>query len=262
MTKIHNITKVNSDPSVASSALELVFLGTGNAFSMSGRYWGSILVNNHILLDASPVVVPHLKKLGRQLAEIEYIFITHFHADHYFGLPFLLLDYAYLTPMEHPLTIIGPKQIKKNLSNLVELGFEGLFEKLKDNLAINYIEVENRSEHSIDDLIFSAIPMSHGNAQAFGYKLRIANKTIGYTGDTDLCDGLIALANDLDILIIELSNPYDDVPGHMSLDKLKTLRKQTAPELKIILNHVGTIKKPLPKDEKLILPGDLEILRF
>lgn len=248
--------------STTPGTLELLFLGTGNAFSMSGRYWASILVNDHILLDAPPVVVPHMKQLGRQLSKLEYIFLTHFHADHYFGLPFILLDYAYLTPMAHPLNIIGPTGVKDLITQLTKLGFTGVPEKLNGRVELNFFEINSSGDYTVAGLDFSAVPMCHGDVEAYGYKFDVNGKKLGYTGDTGPCQGLIELGKDLDILIIEFSNPHDDVPGHMSIEKLQALREQLSPELKIILNHVGTIKGELSLDKNLILPKDLEILHF
>jgi len=242
--------------------LELLFLGTGNAFSMAGRYWGAILVNNRILFDCSPVVVPHMKKLERNLSELEYIFITHFHADHFFGLPFLLLDYAYLASPKHALNIIGPSNIENIITRATDLGFPGVAEKLKDKLKVNYFEIEAPGIFTVSDLKFDAIPMEHGTISAFGYKIELQGKVIGYTGDTDLCEGVYDLAEKTDILIVELSNPYDDVPGHMSMGKVQKLQERLSSKTKLILNHVGPITEPLPANPNLLMPNDLDVLRL
>lgn len=239
-----------------------MFLGTGNAFSMARRYWSSILVNDKILLDASPIVVPHMKALGKKLTELEYIFITHFHGDHFLGIPFLLLDYAYLTEMGHPLNIIGPEGIQDKLTQATDLGFPGVFDKLEDRLKINYFEVTGSGDYDASGFKFRALPMRHGSADAYGYELRVGGKSIGYSGDTDLCYGLYKLAKHVDVLIIELSNPNDDVPGHLSLNKLETLQKHVGKNTKIILNHVGPITGELPGYDNVLLPSDLEVLKF
>jgi ribonuclease BN (tRNA processing enzyme) len=258
----------NSTTSTTNSqaSLELTFLGTGSAFTIDGKYWGSILVNNNILLDCSPIVVPHFKKLGLDLTMIEHIFITHFHGDHYLGLPFLLLDYAYLTAPKKPLIIIGPSGIKDKVTHVSELAFSGLFEKLRDKIELEYLELSGPGVYStIGNQRFEAHSMSHGTHPSYGYKLTVGNKTLAYTGDTDLCQGVSDLAADADILIIELSNPDKDVPGHMSLEKLARLHEQLSPDLKIILNHVGHIPSEsteLLNEENILLPNDLDKFRF
>lgn len=164
--------------------------------------------------------------------------------------------------MDHPLIIIGPKNVKDKITNITDLVFSGLFEKLKDRLELKFVEITGAGEYNASGFEFSAVPMEHGNTEAYGYKFEVTGKSIGYTGDTGPCDGLTELASGLDILIIEMSNPYDDVPGHMSLEKLKTLRKVLRPGIKIILNHAGEIKEDFSKEKYLLYPNDFEVIRF
>jgi ribonuclease BN (tRNA processing enzyme) len=249
-------------PAGKSSGLELLFLGTGNAFAMDNRYWGSILVNNNILLDASPIIVPHLKSHEKKLTNIEYIFLTHFHGDHFLGLPFLFLEFAYLEAPKHTLFVIGPSGVEEKVQDVTELSFPGIFSKLDGRLAIEYHDVSTPRNFKIDDQVFQTETMSHGSTEGIGYKLIVGNMKVSYTGDTDLCDGVINLANDSNILIIEMSNPYQDVPGHMNLNKLKILQDKVGPGVKIILNHVGVLNDDFKQVNNVLLPNDGELLRF
>jgi ribonuclease BN (tRNA processing enzyme) len=68
--------------------LELKFLGSGNAFA-GDRYWSSFVLNGRYLFDAPPQTLAHLNRLTIPTVDIDAVFISHFHADHFFGLPFL-----------------------------------------------------------------------------------------------------------------------------------------------------------------------------
>ncbi|MGD0765644.1 MAG: MBL fold metallo-hydrolase, partial [Dehalococcoidia bacterium] len=105
--------------------LELTFLGSGNAF-VGDRYWSCFLLNRRYLFDAPPTVLPHLNKLQISPLEIAAVFITHFHADHFFGLPFLFLDYEYVTRRTEEIVIVGPPGHKEVMESLTEIGFGGL----------------------------------------------------------------------------------------------------------------------------------------
>jgi hypothetical protein len=62
-----------------------------------------------------------------------------------------------------------------------------------------------------------------------------------------------------------MSNPHQDVPGHMNLKKLKELRDSIDIDVKIILNHIGPINKSLvnlENFENLIIPKDREIVNL
>jgi ribonuclease Z len=59
-----------------------------------------------------------IKSIG--LADLEHIFISHFHADHFLGLPGMLKTFS-LRGRELPLTIYGPKGLEKTMSVLEPL---------------------------------------------------------------------------------------------------------------------------------------------
>ena len=123
-------------------SLELTFLGTGNAFAPT-RYWSSFLVNDRYLFDAPPTLMPHLKQLGKDPGDIEVIFISHFHGDHYFGLPFLLLEFAELAPRTKDLTIVGPPGITKRVESSTNLAFANVFRKRDRGYDLHFIEAKD-----------------------------------------------------------------------------------------------------------------------
>ncbi len=92
--------------------MELTFLGSGNAFASEGRYWSSFLVDRLHQFDAPPTLLAHLKQIGADLPNLETIFLSHHHADHFIGLPFLLLEYLYMTRRTKDLHIVGPPGVR------------------------------------------------------------------------------------------------------------------------------------------------------
>src|SRR3989304_4081680 len=95
--------------------LEMTFLASGNAFASGERYWSSFLANGRYLFDAPPTLLPHLKRIGSPLTDIEVIFLSHFHGDHFMGLPFLFLEYIYLTERRDDLFIVGPPGVEAKI---------------------------------------------------------------------------------------------------------------------------------------------------
>ena len=69
---------------------DLTFLGTGNFVAPPGRYWNSFVIDTSVLVEPSPTALPHLRRCGFALDDIEVVVVSHFHADHCFGWPFLI----------------------------------------------------------------------------------------------------------------------------------------------------------------------------
>src|SRR5215211_8065236 len=78
------------------AGLNLLFIGSSNAFAETGC-WSGFLLNDRFLFDAPPSALYGLKHAGASLDALDVILISHFHGDHFFGLPFLLLENAYAT---------------------------------------------------------------------------------------------------------------------------------------------------------------------
>lgn len=104
-----------------STRTPLTFLGTGN-FSAPGRYWNSFLIGDRILVEASPSVLPNLRLARIDPRTIDVIFLSHFHADHTFGWPFLLLSYLTSDRRSSELSVVGPPGVQPFLENMLRAG--------------------------------------------------------------------------------------------------------------------------------------------
>ena len=101
------------------------FLGTGNAFSPNGRLHALVLIDGKILVDAPPSVLPQLRRVGTSPGQIEHLLFTHWHADHMFGFPFLILERHYISKQDTPLAVHLRAGGRELLSQLSEVGFPG-----------------------------------------------------------------------------------------------------------------------------------------
>ncbi len=90
--------------------LSAIFLGTGGSVPSARRSTASVMLvrgGKRLMFDCGEGTQRQLQRsLG--LAQVDEIFLTHFHADHVLGLPGLLKTYD-LTAREEPLTIYGPR---------------------------------------------------------------------------------------------------------------------------------------------------------
>jgi ribonuclease BN (tRNA processing enzyme) len=106
--------------------MQLRFVGCGDAFGSGGRLNTCFHVSGreaNFLIDCGASALPALKRLEIDCNEIDLILITHFHGDHFAGLPFVLLD-AQFSRRTRPLAIAGPKGIETRLRAVTEALFE------------------------------------------------------------------------------------------------------------------------------------------
>jgi ribonuclease BN (tRNA processing enzyme) len=219
--------------------LDLLFLGSGNGFAPGGRYWSSFLLNDRYLFDCCPVALPHLKKAGASLEDIEVILISHFHGDHWFGLPFLLLEYAELTHRTRPLTIIGPPGIEERVRNVTAMAFPNTMKK-EMGYSLRFEDLEDGATRELNGLTYTARIVDHVETlQCFGYRAEVDGRTLAYSGDSQLCDALIDLATDADVFVVECSC-WDGACGpHMGPAEIRNLRERLGPSTTFVLTHLS-----------------------
>jgi ribonuclease Z len=97
------------------------------------------------------------------LAEIDCVFITHFHADHWLGLPGMLKSFG-LRDRDRPLAIYGPP----GLNELMEQT-RFIYGRLPYELRISELAAADTVEY--DGYSVAAIAVEHRRAAAFGYVL-------------------------------------------------------------------------------------------
>ena len=234
-----------------SEPLDLLFLGSGNAFA-AGRYWSSFLLNGRYLFDASPVALPHLKRCDVALEEIEAIFISHFHADHFFGLPFLLLEYSELTSRSKELTIIGPPGIEERLRTVIKAGFPHLLDH-KKSYRESYIELRDGLEGEVAGLKFRARSVTHVDGMdCFGVRVQVGERTLAFSGDTVMCDPLVELAEGADVFVVECSCWDDSCGPHLGPNDIRELRRRLGPKPTFILTHLSAGQQDLGIENVLV----------
>ncbi len=231
--------------------LDLLFLGSGNAFGAGGRAFSSFLLNGRYLFDCGPTLLQQLQRAGVSSGDIEAVFVSHFHADHFFGLPFLLLD-AKFSGRTRDLTIVGPPGIEARTRNLLQLGYPNL--AANTNYALRYVEVADGHETEFEGLSLKAAQVSHvDELECFGFRAEIDGRSLVYTGDTTLCEGLLKLVAGADVIVTECS--CADVPVHLSPDGVAAVVRH-APGAKIIVTHLDGHEHPTNFDG-LIVAEDL-----
>jgi ribonuclease Z len=145
--------------------LDVVFLGTSGSTPTAKRALSATLVRrggDRLLFDCAEGTQRQLLKSDVGLVELEEIFLTHYHADHYLGLPGMLKTFA-LRGREIPLTIYGPRGLDDLLGTL-----RRIFGRL--TYPVRTVELEPGSSLTRDGYRIEAFAADHG-VTAVGYAL-------------------------------------------------------------------------------------------
>ena len=142
--------------------LSVVFLGTGGSVPSARRATACVLIRaggSRVLIDAGEGAQRQMIA-STGLVQVEDIYITHFHADHYLGLPGLLKTYD-LMERQAPLRIVGPA----GLHDLFE-ALRRIFGRLRYEVELVELEPGEGIEH--DGFEMRAFPVEH-RMKALGY---------------------------------------------------------------------------------------------
>jgi len=144
--------------------LSVFFAGTAGSIPTVRRGLPALLVRrggDRILFDCGEGTQRQLvRSVG--LIDLDEIYLTHFHADHWLGLPGLLKTFD-LRARDRPLTIYGPPGLRELIALALRAAGRVRFE-------LNLVELAPGDVLSRDGYEISPIPVSH-RVQALGYVL-------------------------------------------------------------------------------------------
>ncbi len=220
---------------------ELVFVGTGDAFGAGGRRQSALLLRTPggtVLIDCGATTSGGLAKLGVARGEIDAILISHFHGDHFAGIPFLLLGALYEDERKHPLTIAGPPGIEAHVRALAEAMGYALDER-QWTFPIRFEELRPGREREIGPLRVDAFEVFHQPHTApHGLAVRFGTRRLVYSGDTGFFPGFADRVGEADLFVCECTYLENDFPYHISHRDL-VARKHEFRCQRILLTHLG-----------------------
>lgn len=144
--------------------LDVLFVGTAGSAPSARRGLPATLVRrggDRLLFDCGEGTQRQLLR-STGLVELEEVFITHFHADHWLGLPGMLKTFS-LRGRERPLTVYGPPGLRALWSAL-----RGVIGKTSYELRL--VELEPDEQLSRDDYLIAPFAVDH-RVTAYGYAI-------------------------------------------------------------------------------------------
>ncbi len=221
--------------------MQLRFVGCGDALGSGGRYNTCFHITGervNFLIDCGASSLPALKRLDIAREDIDLILITHFHGDHFGGLPFLLLD-AQFTGRTRPLVIAGPQGIETRLTQLMEALFENS-SRTKQRFDLSVIALKPEETRTFGAVDVTPYPVVHGESGGpfLAYRVEAEGRVIAYSADTEWTATLIPAARDADLFIAEAYYYDKVVKNHLSLKTLEAHLAEIKPK-RLILTHLS-----------------------
>ncbi|WP_454616369.1 MBL fold metallo-hydrolase [Bradyrhizobium cenepequi] len=221
--------------------MQLRFVGCGDAFGSGGRYNTCFHVigrSVNFLIDCGASSLPAMKRLEIVRDEIDLILITHFHGDHFAGLPFFLLD-AQFSRRSRPLVIAGPEGIETRLSQVMEALFEHS-SKTKQRFNLSVVPLAPEQSRSFGGVTVTPYPVVHGDSGGpfLAYRIEAEGRVITYSADTEWTETLIPAAQNADLFIAEAYTYDKAVKNHLSLTTLEAHLPEIGAK-RLVLTHMS-----------------------
>ena len=121
--------------------------------------------------------------LGVERDEVDAIVVSHFHADHFGGVPLFVLAARYIDQRRKPLVIAGPPDTEQRVRALAA----AMGHPMDDHpgFALSFQELAPGSRHEVGPALIESFVTQHNlEAHPHGYRIDCGGQTIAYSGDT------------------------------------------------------------------------------
>jgi ribonuclease BN (tRNA processing enzyme) len=222
--------------------MHVTFVGCGDAFGSGGRLNTCFHVRaarTVFLIDCGASSLIGMNRLGIDRNAIDTILVTHFHADHFGGIPFFMLDAQFNTRRVRPLTIAGPPGLRDWYVRAMDTAFAGS-SKTQQKFELNFVELESAERRSLGDIAVRPARVRHAPAEGpfFAYRIEVDGKTLAFSGDTEWVENLVEIGREADLMISECYSFEKKVPFHLDYATLKTKLPRINPK-RLILTHLN-----------------------
>lgn len=198
--------------------MRVQFIGVGEAFDE--KYPNtSVLVcldasqaGGHVLLDCGFTAAAAYYAHCSVGADLNAVWISHFHGDHFLGLPLLLLRF-WDEGRTKPLLVVGRPGVEEKVWSAFELAYPGFRPRLQYPVHCHEAVPEQTLELLGARWSF-AVNEHSVVTPCLAVRLDCRGKSVFYSGDGRPTPATAGLAADVDLLVHEAYGLEPDTPGH------------------------------------------------
>lgn len=230
----------------------------------SGSMWtkynsACYLVDDMIMVDFPNGTCKYLYRLNIVPNKINNIILTHFHGDHYFDMPFYLLNKSKSDNKD--VNIFCSKEGKKKINKIGILAFPNSFKEACNSLNLKYCF---NNDFMIEDYKVHKLLVEHGRMKpAFGYIFSKGDISVGFTGDTSFCESVEIMSKKCSYLFCDCM--FINGNGkHQGIDNLEYLSKKY-PKCTFVVSHLEDVTREKLKKmniQNIIVPDDGQIIKI
>lgn len=226
--------------------MKITILGSNGWYSTESGYTLCILIETkdyYLVLDAGEGIF----KLDKYITSEKpiFLFLSHFHLDHIFGLH-ILAKFRFSQPIQ----ILGQPGTKKILEKIIADPFTAPTKILKIKIIIKDL-AEGLNAAPLLPFPIKCKYLLH-SVPCFGYRFELEGKVITFCTDTGICENLLDLGKDADILITEcafLTGERDEKWPHLNPEEAAMVAKRVNAK-KLLLVHFDS-NRYKTKEERL-----------
>ncbi len=231
----------------------------GNSCTWFSRPNSNYIINDEIIVDTPQSSTKFMLKYI-DYEKIKYIFITHFHSDHFADLH-LIFDWIKCRKNKEKVVVIGPKTLLKRLVILYRVLEHPKFNKKDVVKFFDIVELKGGEELALDGFKVKAVKVEHNVSISFGYifKFDDCEKTIGFSGDSIMCDGLTEIIEKSDVIFLDTAS-VEKNKSHLSVQEALDLKKKYKNKTFYNIHQTDFITKNYSK--KLNIPECGQLIEF
>jgi ribonuclease BN (tRNA processing enzyme) len=219
----------------------MTIIGCGDAFGAGGRLQTSFHVRSApstFLIDCGTSTLIGLRRLGLEPNEIDAVFVTHLHGDHFGGLTWLVIDGHYVSKRKRPLVVTGPRGIEARYLTAAEALYPGVTTS-PPGFELVFREYDERKPLDVGGVTVTPFEVQHpSGAPPYALRFGLEGKVLAFTGDTGWVDVICEVARDADIFISECFQ-YDVVlPIHLDYATINANHARLNAK-RVLLTHMG-----------------------